>query len=741
MLVCGAKLPAAEPAVQTGAETSLSRSYRVRDYVVEGKTLLGTNVLLPLLAKHTGTNVSVELVRAAADVQSEYLRQGYTAMNIVIAEKRITNGVVSMDVFPGAVAQIVVSGTRYWISTNGLDTAANYLPPTGWATLGGANGLAVKAAPARGTATNAGPRFKVEKYLVTGNTILPPATIGAALAGVTNAYGTNVSFEGIRAAVSELQEAYQSRGYVTVKVGLPQQKLTNATVKVQVTEGRLVTIEVKGNRYFSSNNVMRALPGLETNQFLNGLTFQEEVNRANANQDRQIYPIIGAGPDPGTSDLTLDIKDRVPLHGKVELNNQSSPGTPDLRVNSSAVYNNLWQQEHSLGVQYSFSPELYKQGPQWDCYDRPLVANYSGFYRLPLGGPDRIEEEVASQPGTFGYDEATRKFNLPPASGQPDVTFFASRSSIDTGLETLSSSVIYNVPGVRQVFESSVQQDLTENNDLGARLNTPLQATRSFHSDFSSGLDFKTYQISSYKTNNFVFTEITVNSQGLPNPPIKSTVASPVPATVRPLEYLPWSLRYNASLRDPLGLSTFGLGLGGNAWFSGSRSNLQSIAGSTKSAGHWVVLTPSFSRSLELGDWVTQFRADGQWASEPLISNEQFGAGGVNSVRGYHEGQVFGDTGWHVTLEQQTPPHRVGVVYGGVPLMIRGTLYTDYADTYLLDPQGRPASTALWGAGLGGVASIGSHWEARFLFSVPLLGTSTIEAYQPFFNFALTAQF
>jgi hypothetical protein len=39
------------------------------------------------------------------------------------------------------------------------------------------------------------------------------------------------------------------------------------------------------------------------------------------------------------------------------------------------------------------------------------------------------------------------------------------------------------------------------------------------------------------------------------------------------------------------------------------------------------------------------------------------------------------------------------------------------------------------------VFSVGPHWETRFLFSLPLLSTSDTEAYRPFFNFALTAQF
>ena len=148
---------------------------------------------------------------------------------------------------------------------------------------------------------------------------------------------------------------------MTVAVDLPQQKLTNATVKVQVLEGRLAAINVNGNRYFSSNNVMRALPSLHTNMLLNGPIFQAELNRANADQDRQIYPLFCPARS-GHQRAQLEVKDRLPLHAKLELNNQSSPGTPDLRVNGSAIYNNLWHMDHSIGFQYSFSPERYKTG-------------------------------------------------------------------------------------------------------------------------------------------------------------------------------------------------------------------------------------------------------------------------------------------------------------------------------------------------------------------------------------------
>jgi hypothetical protein len=65
----------------------------------------------------------------------------------------------------------------------------------------------------------------------------------------------------------------------------------------------------------------------------------------------------------------------------------------------------------------------------------------------------------------------------------------------------------------------------------------------------------------------------------------------------------------------------------------------------------------------------------------------------------------------------------------------------EYGEVYLLDPQGRPDRTALWGTGFGGVASVGATWEARLLFSWPLLSAGTAHAGVPRVNFSLSAQF
>ena len=288
--------------------------------------------------------------------------------------------------------------------------------------------------PSHVTKTNE-PTFAVKGYELLGNTLLPPSVTEPIFRNHTN---SAVGFAEIRRALAEVQMAYRERGYITVSVGLPQQQLTNGIVKFQVTEGRLSEITIRGNRYFSSNNILRTLPCLRTNTLLNSLVFQQELDRANANHDRQIYPVISPGVEPGTSALELKVKDRLPLHARVELNNNATPQSPELRMNLAAQYNDLWQLDHQFGVQYSFTPQDLKD-IGYNFYDQPLIDSYSAFYRMPLSGVNGPPKQGDYTVGNFGYDEAAQRFRPPPPTGTRELLFYASRSFSDTGAQLQST--------------------------------------------------------------------------------------------------------------------------------------------------------------------------------------------------------------------------------------------------------------------------------------------------------------
>jgi hemolysin activation/secretion protein len=581
--------------------------------------------------------------------------------------------------------------------------------------------------------------FLISRYEVAGNTLLAPKVLDGILSKHT---GTNVTFADVASAVKELQLEYHNRGYDTISVTIPQQRLTNGVFKIRVFQGRLAEIIVTGNRYYSSNNVMRALPGLKTNIFMNSKLLQPQLDLANANQDRQIYPEIHPGPDPETTSLMLRVKDQLPLHAKLEANNQSTAGTPDMRLAASAVYDNLWQLDHSMGVQYTFSEEDYKQGGDWNPYDQPLVANYSAFYRLPLSSPESIADEAARNANKFGYNEATRKFVLPPSTGATELNIYASGSTIDTGVLQGPAKNIYTGTNGSTIDQQTIHQDLTYNYAVGFRLTEPLPQFGGFSSHLQAGLDFKDYRQASFETNNFITTEYLQNLNGQTYKQV-TVLHSPVPSSSQTVYYLPLTVRWDASRSDPTGATAFGISYSPDLWLHGHHENLPP---NTKYfSGYWHIITANASREQTLPhDWKLALRADGQWASEPLLSNEQFAGGGIAGVRGYHEGEVYGDNGWRVTSELKLPSYRIGYAGEGTskPLMVRASFFMDYADTYReYHPDGLPAASPLWGTGLAGAASLGSHFNALLSFAWPLISTPYSEAYHVRIAFSISAQF
>jgi hemolysin activation/secretion protein/AraC-like DNA-binding protein len=586
------------------------------------------------------------------------------------------------------------------------------------------------------------PKFEVRTFDVRGNTLLPAKALNAIL---DPAKGSEVTIEQIRKALGDLQAAYRERGYATVAVTLPQQQITNATVIVQVTQAPITAINVVNNRFYSSNNVMRALPSLHTNMILNSHVFQRELDLANANRDRQVYPVLGPGVDPGTSELTLKVQDRFPLHGRMDLNNYYTPGTPDLRLNFSLQYNNLWNLDHQVGLQYSFSPEESKTSSLYvqSFFDYPLIANYSAFYRLPLSRRAPLQAQVEGNPLSFGYNEATHQFQLPPPTGQPDLTIFASRSTSDTGIKYGAEKLVTQGSFITIVSQDT-GEDVTLNSGLGAQLAWPLPEVLRVRSTLSLGVNFKLYELSSFNTNNFIITTTITNSSG--SQTIEDTVSNGQEPRYSTLKYLPFNVGWDASVPDKLG-TTF---LNVNCSFNvpnlipdDTDKNFAESSYTRKAKASYVTLNLGLNRDQVIyKEWSVMLSANGQWADGPLTSNEQFAMGGLAGVRGYVDGQAYGDKGWRAQIEPRTPLIKIGMVDDTIPFWLRGSIFTGYGQTYLVDPPTRDSSPmSFWGAGFGIAASVGEHLDGRLTVAWPVLSVPGVDAGTMHIYFSIGAQF
>ncbi|HEX9045440.1 MAG TPA: POTRA domain-containing protein [Verrucomicrobiae bacterium] len=614
--------------------------------------------------------------------------------------------------------------------------------------------LAALAIPAHGQTpdTNSTPTTAATKglniigYHVEGNTVLSPADFGM----LSNYTGTNVDFPRLREGLVQLQMRYHDLGYPTIGVTLPPQKLTNGVVKVKVTEGRLSKITLNGNTHFSDANIRRALPSLTTNILINNKWFQPELDQANANRDRQIYPVIGAGPDPGTTELTLNVKDRLPLHGRVEVNDKSSPGTPLLRIDAAAQYANLWQLEHQIGFDYNFSPQQFKPANSVNFYDLPLITSYSAFYRLPLnffGGGQR--EKLERQPPTFGYDEVTHQFNLPPPSGHPDLTFYASRSASATPVRYGPLAVIFTnkLAGIRS---QSSDQSFTYNNNIGGKFTLPLPVFASVRSALSLGADFKSYEAPSFSTNMTYFSLYALDTFGNPVLLTNQTIrlASNQKAE---LQYIPLSIGWSAARPDKWGSFAFSYSQSVflQALASG-RTNFQVVAGAPAAGGNYTTANAGLAREQKLyGEWSAVANVAGQWSSAPLINNEQFALGGTGGVRGYQQGETYGDVGWRAMFDLRAPPIVIGnfpTEDGVVPAQLRCAWFMDYGRATLIERPIKSGGAAdftfpQWGTGLSFLLAIGEHVDARLTLAWALEKTPATRAGTALAYFSIGAQF
>lgn len=174
---------------------------------------------------------------------------------------------------------------------------------------------------------------------------------------------------------------------------------------------------------------------------------------------------------------------------------------------------------------------------------------------------------------------------------------------------------------------------------IGLRYIHPFPALDTFTHSFTVGADYKDFK--------------------------ESTVALGADSFNTPISYLPFTVGYDATndnngnttqLNFALNFSVRGL----------ADSNLECLDGIStnefdcKRFGakpNYMFARAGIKHTQSLyKDWKLHVSAEGQLSDQPLISNEQFAIGGLDTGRGYLESTALGDTGANVTIELRTPP-------------------------------------------------------------------------------------
>lgn len=411
-----------------------------------------------------------------------------------------------------------------------------------------------------------GRRFDVMEFQVQGNTVLSSLAIEEA---VYPYLGESKSVDDIEHARENLEKMYRDAGYLTVLVDIPEQKVESGLVTLQVTEGKVARTRVVGSHYFSQGRIRDKTPELAEGSVPYFPDVQKQIAAVNTTPDRRVTPVLKPGKTPGTVEVDLKVDDQLPLHANLELNNRKSGNTTPWRLSGMVRYDNLWQREHSLALQYQTAPENVDEA-------KVLSATYT----MPL-----------STNGDMLALYAVRSRSNVAAVGDMSV---------------LGSGDIY---GLRRIIPLPSRENL-------------------FHS-ISLGADYKDFK--------------------------ENLVLQGADSLKTPISYVPFTLAYNATLQDQESQTqanaSANFALRGIGDTTGEFENKR-----FKAQANYFYLKADVTHTRKLfNDFSLVAKLGWQLADMPLISNEQFSAGGAESVRGYLESEALGDDALQGGLELRSP--------------------------------------------------------------------------------------
>ncbi len=485
--------------------------------------------------------------------------------------------------------------------------------------------------------------FDIRSYQVDGNTLLSKETIEERLTDFTGSMKTAEDVENARGALETL---YHDLGYPTVLVNIPEQGVESGVIRLEAIEGKIRRVTINGNRYYTMEKIRSELPSFKPGEVPYLPKLQEEINKINSNADIKVAPRMTPAEETGSIDVDLEVNDRLPLHASLELNNRASPDTTDLRLSAMIRYDNLWQRDHSVSVQYQSSP-----------LDLDEVQVVAASYVLPV--PSRPSDRLAIY-GVWS-DSAT-------AFGE--------------GFKTVGEGFI-----------------------LGARYVLPLPAYEKYQHNITFGIDYKDFEdVLGFEED--------------------------VPDSGTAVQYLPISIAYGAFLPDEKGLTQFSAGI--NAAFRGLVTDQEEFDNKRfKARGNYILATAGVERYHKLPWESTLFvKVDGQVADQPLISNEQYSAGGMDSVRGYKESEGLGDNAVHATVELSAPDlvKKLGFENKSrvVPYAFHGVAFLHVKEA--LPDQDK--DTTLHSAGVGVRGSIAGFLEYDAGIGIPLTSTEHTDKHE-----------
>ena len=468
--------------------------------------------------------------------------------------------------------------------------------------------------------------IRVKKFNILGSTVFTPAELDR----VTQAYlNRDISIAELFEIRSKITELYLSKGYVTSGAIVPPQRIGKADgiVEIQVIEGRVDAIEVRGNSRLNADYVrgrIAQFTGKPLNQqrLLSGL----QLLRLNP-LINNVRAELAAGIQPGSSILTVEIGEAPVWHSQVSVDNHRSPSAGTDRRQVQIRNGNLFGMGDSVSLGYTNT-------------DGSNGLDFN--YEIPLNPQNT---RVSLSYGTSSSRVIEQPFNA---------------------LDIQSNSSYYEIAVKHPVIQTPTQE-------------------------LEVGVVLSQRQSQATLLDNIPFPSAGADLNGRTRLSAVRLVQS----------YTQRNEREVFAARSQFSIGVDALGATINSQAPDSRFL------SWRGQGQYVKLLAP--------DALLLVRGDVQVANRPILPLEQFGLGGVDSVRGYRQDALLADNGVFASTEARLPIARFAKdsILQVTPFVDFGTVWNNSSD--------KLARQTLLSTGLGLRYQFSDRLTAKVEWGIPLI--------------------
>lgn len=213
----------------------------------------------------------------------------------------------------------------------------------------------------------AGPKVLITKINVEGADALSAADVRAV---VSQYEGRELSLRDAQQVADRITDLYRQKGMVTSRAYLPPQSLKEGTLLIKVIVGKVGDVNVSGNKYFKTS-LLKDRIELKPGGYFDYSALQRALVYINEHPDRNARAVLTPGQVPGTTDVVVDVKDRLPVHVGVAYDNYGSRFINKSRYTTTVEHNNITGHDDKFLWKFQRSEANY-------------LRLYQGRYSLPL---------------------------------------------------------------------------------------------------------------------------------------------------------------------------------------------------------------------------------------------------------------------------------------------------------------------------------------------------------------------